>query len=97
MPESIADKHIDVSMQKRGLCSSSTPMSVNEFLLISVHRYGNSKEHMTVAELKMFLKTEQKVYNGHFTRLPSTSVHNKYLLTSIITLLCAVLSPNWMS
>ena len=29
----------------------------------SVHRYGNSKEHMTVAELKMFLETEQKVKN----------------------------------
>ena len=33
------------------------------FFSFFVHRYGNSKEHMTVAELKMFLETEQKVKN----------------------------------
>ena len=36
----------------------------------SVHRYGNSKEHMTVAELKMFLETEQKVNKLYFSPPP---------------------------
>ena len=89
---------MDVSSPKRGLCSLSTPASLNVFNLLSVHRYGNSKEHMTVAELKMFLETEQKVYNGHSIGLPSIFIYNKHLLTSIITLLCysEVISPSWM-
>ena len=30
-------------------------------------RYGNSKEHMTVDELKLFLETEQKVIKRAIT------------------------------
>lgn len=30
-------------------------------------RYGNSKEHMTVDELKLFLETEQKVIKKAIT------------------------------
>ena len=47
---------------------SLAPVTLNiyVFFSFSVHRYGNSKEHMTVAELKMFLETEQKVKNVFF-------------------------------
>ena len=41
----------------------SDPVPMNVFFT-TVSRYGNSKEHMTVAELKMFLDTEQKVSIG---------------------------------
>ncbi|KAL9970543.1 hypothetical protein ACROYT_G022937 [Oculina patagonica] len=36
------------------------PSALIVFLFIALHRYGNSKEHMTVTELKLFLETEQK-------------------------------------
>ena len=48
----------------------SDPVPMNVFFT-TVSRYGNSKEHMTVAELKMFLDTEQKVSIG----LPSVLLH----------------------
>lgn len=36
-------------------------MHVHSFCPLDNFRYGNSKEHMTVDELKLFLETEQKV------------------------------------
>ena len=48
----------------------SDPVPMNVFFT-TVSRYGNSKEHMTVAELKMFLDTEQKVSIGKCIGLPS--------------------------
>lgn len=55
--------------KSRGLCPSD-PVPMNVFFT-TVSRYGNSKEHMAVAELKMFLETEQKVCIGNCIGLPS--------------------------
>lgn len=71
----------------------SVPVTLNVFLFVTVHRYGNSKEHMTVAELKMFLETEQEVCNGNCIDLHSARLHNEYLLTII---LYPVLLSHWM-